>query len=287
VGKPPKQRRKEQLQRQRETQEAARLKHRRRQRVYAALALVALAGLVLSGVLAAVRSSNNDQTTTTNTSVAASTPPTTGVSLPPVSVSAPPPGETITGETPCPAPDGSSPRVTSFENPPPHCIDDAKHYNAIIHTTEGDMTALLNIEQAPETVNNFVVLSRYHFYDGAPFFAIIPRMMMVTGDVTGDPVGTGGPGYTIPSEVPDVGVIYYWGALAMFNSEGAPTSGSQFLIGSGENVAAIPPDYTVFGTITDGEGPVNAIQKAGSQNGTPTKNVAITSIEIVESDAPA
>ncbi|HTH05155.1 MAG TPA: hypothetical protein VL916_04765, partial [Ilumatobacteraceae bacterium] len=40
----------------------------------------------------------------------------------------------ITGETPCPAADGSSAHVTAFENPPPMCIDPSKTYTATVDT---------------------------------------------------------------------------------------------------------------------------------------------------------
>ncbi len=62
------------------------------------------------------------------------------------------------------------------------------------------------------------MLSRYHFYDGLPFYEIWPRQMLLTGDATGEPkLGQGGPGYTIPDEIPEVGVIYPVGTLAMWN----------------------------------------------------------------------
>src|SRR3546814_280885 len=77
-------------------------------------------------------------------------------------------GESITGETPCPPADGSAERTTAFESAPPTCIEDGKTYTATLATTEGEIVIELDAEAAPETVNNFVVLSRYHFYDGVP-----------------------------------------------------------------------------------------------------------------------
>ncbi|MGH2683869.1 MAG: peptidylprolyl isomerase, partial [Actinomycetota bacterium] len=77
-----------------------------------------------------------------------------------------PEGAAITGETPCPATDGSAERTSSFENPPPMCIDTEKTYTATVTTTKGEFTIELLDDQAPKTVNNFVVLSRYKFYEG-------------------------------------------------------------------------------------------------------------------------
>lgn len=285
MGKPPSQREKERGRQQRVSQQELARQRQRRQRIYAAIALAALVALVLSTVAVGLtQSGNDDEVSTTSTTLFPTTPSTApGPSLPTVDIAAPAPGESITGETPCPAADGSSPRVTSFENPPPDCLDPNTDYSAIIKTTEGEMTALLNTAQAPETVNNFVVLSRYHFYDGVPFFAMLAKTALFTGDATGEPIGTGGPGYTIPDEIADAGVIYYWGVLGMLN-EGPNTGGSRFFIGSGENVASLPPQFTAFGQVTIGDDTVRAIQKAANPDGQPTKDVRIESIEIVEKD---
>ena len=47
-----------------------------------------------------------------------------------VKVAYPGPGAKVTGDTPCPAADGSSKRTTSFEKAPPTCIKDGKTYTA-------------------------------------------------------------------------------------------------------------------------------------------------------------
>ena len=60
----------------------------------------------------------------------------------------------------------------------------------------------LDAANAPETVNNFVVLSRYNFYDDVPFHRIVPGFVIQAGDPVGPQPGTGGPGYTIADELP-------------------------------------------------------------------------------------
>ena len=56
--------------------------------------------------------------------------------------------------------------MVKFAGPPPECIDPDASYAATFSTTEGDFTATLDATTAPETVNNFVVLARYRYYDG-------------------------------------------------------------------------------------------------------------------------
>ncbi len=127
-----------------------------------------------------------------------------------------------------PAADGSSERTTSFAEAPPMCIDPAKSYTAEIETTKGTFTIDLNAAGAPDTVNNFVVLARYHYYDDVPFHRIIPGFVVQGGDAVGGPsLGAGNPGYQFDDELPET--AYEIGSVAMANS-GPDTNGSQFFV---------------------------------------------------------
>ena len=103
----------------------------------------------------------------------------------------------------CPAVDGSSPRQTQFSEPPPMCIDPAKRYTAEVVTSLGTLVIALDAAAAPNTVNNFVFLARYHYYDGIIFHRIIKGFMCQGGDPTG--TGRGGPGYRFADELPKPG----------------------------------------------------------------------------------
>ena len=46
--------------------------------------------------------------------------------------------------TDCPAADGSSPRTTTFDGPPPMCIDPEKRYTARIETSLGELVVALD-----------------------------------------------------------------------------------------------------------------------------------------------
>src|SRR5260370_22858633 len=80
------------------------------------------------------------------------------------------------------------------------CIDPDKRYIAEMVTTKGTMTIELDPRRAPKTVNNFVFLARYHYYDGVTFHRIIPGFVIQGGDPEG--TGRGGPGHKIPHEPP-------------------------------------------------------------------------------------
>ena len=72
----------------------------------------------------------------------------------------------VKGDTPCPPADGGAKPTYTFEKPPPMCIDPAKTYVARMTTSEGVVEVTLDTQKTPKTANNFVVLSRYHYYDG-------------------------------------------------------------------------------------------------------------------------
>src|SRR5664279_3642977 len=122
-------------------------------------------------------------------------------------------GATLTGDTPCPALDGSSARTTRFAKAPGTCIDATKSYTATLHTTKGSMVVTLDAADAPKNVNNFVVLSLYHFYDGTPFFRLVKDFAAQFGDPSTHPSNAARFGYDIPDEFPKAGA-YKVGTLA-------------------------------------------------------------------------
>jgi cyclophilin family peptidyl-prolyl cis-trans isomerase len=182
--------------------------------------------------------------------------------------------------TPCPNPDGSSPQLRHFDGEPPLCIDAARRYSAEVVTNKGTVTIALDAVAAPTTVNNFVFLARYHYYDGVIFHRIIPGFMCQGGDPTG--TGTGGPGYRFADELPKPG-RYEIGSIAMANA-GPHTNGSQFFIVSGDDGTALPPLYSLFGKVVKGLDVVSAIESTGSRSGRPSETVTIESVTVTEAD---
>jgi peptidylprolyl isomerase len=183
--------------------------------------------------------------------------------------------------TDAPNPDGSSPRTTKFSAPPPMVIDPSKRYTAQMETSLGSITIALDAAGAPKTVNNFVFLARYHYYDGIIFHRIIKGFVCQGGDPEGS--GRGGPGYRFEDELPKPG-RYEIGSLAMANA-GPNTNGSQFFIISGSNGAGLPPQYSLFGKVVKGLDVVEAMQSVSTGSGDrPKDDVVINSVTITESD---
>lgn len=180
---------------------------------------------------------------------------------------------------PCPNPDGSSPRQIKFDGPPPMCIDPAKDYRAEMVTSMGTMTISLDSASAPLTVNSFVFLARYHYYEGIIFHRIIKGFVCQGGDPTG--TGTGGPGYRFADELPKAG-RYEIGSLAMANA-GPNTNGSQFFLISGQQGVRLPPQYALFGKVVKGLEVVEAMQQVETDGrDRPKTDVVIESVTISE-----
>ena len=165
--------------------------------------------------------------------------------------------------------DGSSEKRQSFPEVPPMIIDSAKTYEATMVTDKGTLEILLDPLAAPVTVNNFVFLARWHYFDGIIVHRVIPGFVLQGGDPTG--TGTGGPGYRFNDELPKPG-RYELGSLAMANA-GPNTNGSQFFIVTGASGQSLPNSYSRFGQVTTGQETLVRLDAAGnadpSSNGVP------------------
>jgi len=251
---------------------------------------IGLVAVLVAGVVGVVTLLGGDEeqtaSDTTTTTAPGEAPDTSAAGSEAATLTGPGAGEAVTGETPCPEADGSSPRTTSFEQAPPTCIDESKTYTAIFDTTEGSFTATLDAQAAPITVNNFVVLARYRYFDGIPFHRIVPGFVIQAGDPSDTPDGTGGPGYTIGEE-PPADKTYEKYDLAMAKTAEPNSTGSQFFVVTGDPSALNSAGtYSLFGRVTAGTEVVDAIGSsptAGPSGDSPTKQITINSITIAES----
>lgn len=144
--------------------------------------------------------------------------------------------------------------VKQYDGPPAMSIDLEAGYVATIRTDLGDIEVELLVEEAPETVNNFVFLARDGFYDGLTFHHVVEGFSATAGDpdcTAQNPTcrGDGGPGYTIPDESNDV--AFEAGVLGLATRPDTLNSGgSQFFIALDESEQFDP--FTAFGRVVSG-----------------------------------
>lgn len=243
-------------------QAALQRKRRKRGRLVTGVAMIAAMGIAFIGVLSyTTRSERTERRSEDASNQRAST-------------------TTTSPDAPCPKADGSSARRDKFRRPPRFCIDGAKDYEAQVITDVGTFTIDLDTKNAPETVNNFVFLARYHFYDGIPFNRVKPGFIVQGGNPPGE--GVTGPGYSFADEnVPTQPERYQVGQILMARDK-PNANGSQFIILMGPEGENLPLVFPLFGKISKGMDVVRTIEADGSDDFNPKVIHTIRQIVIIE-----
>jgi cyclophilin family peptidyl-prolyl cis-trans isomerase len=200
-------------------------------------------------------------------------------------------GVACDGEVP-PTADEEKPQ---WDDPPEMVVNETVGYRAKLATSCGTIELELFAADAPMAVNNFVFLAEEGYYDGVGFHRVIEGFVVQAGDPAGtgcgredciSATGPAFPGYTFEDELePATELVadeggYPQGALAMANA-GPDTNGSQFFIVEPEDGAPLPPAYTYFGRVLEGQDVVQriALGPAGGE-GNALDPVIITSVTI-------
>ena len=164
-----------------------------------------------------------------------------------------------------------------YDQAPQMSIDTAKEYEAIFQTADGQIRVLLNDDQAPITVNNFVNLALDGYYDGLTFHRVVdlgPGFIAQGGDPTG--FGAGGPGYQFADEATALGEFDRRDLLAMANA-GPNTNGSQFFFTLSPQTQ-LNGQHAIFGEVIEGSDVVDAINRRVVGSTTPAEQIYSVSI---------
>ena len=125
---------------------------------------------------------------------------------------------------------------------------------ALIETNFGNIKIKLLPEIAPETVRNFITLTKSSFYDGTLFHRVIPKFMIQGGDPNTKESdksvwGQGGPGYNLKAEFNSRSHLR--GIVSMARSTDPDSAGSQFFIVTSDSTF-LDRQYTVFAEVVKG-----------------------------------
>jgi peptidyl-prolyl cis-trans isomerase B (cyclophilin B) len=130
--------------------------------------------------------------------------------------------------------------------------------HAIIKTNKGEMKVEFYENDAPNTVANFVKLSKSGYYNGLTWHRVLPDFVIQGGCPNG--TGAGGPGYKIDCELTGGNQYHDRGVLSMAHA-GRNTGGSQFFIcHSRNNTAHLDRNHTCFGKVIEGVDVVDKIR---------------------------
>ena len=125
---------------------------------------------------------------------------------------------------------------------------------ALIETNFGNIKIKLLPEIAPETVRNFITLTKSSFYDGTLFHRVIPKFMIQGGDPNTKESdksvwGQGGPGYNLKAEFNSRSHLR--GIVSMARATDPDSAGSQFFIVTSDSTF-LDRQYTVFAEVVEG-----------------------------------
>lgn len=223
--------------------------------------------------------------------------------------------DTLTPPPPPPGPPATEPLSPPVPDPKP------KNAKVKISTIYGDMVIRL-YDETPGHRDNFLMLASKGFYNDLLFHRVINGFMAQGGDPgsreahSTTPLGSGGPGYTIPAEF-NAAFIHKKGALCAarqgdFVNPERKSSGSQFYLVQGKKLTdaeidqmqqyvrrktpnftytteqrttyrtlggtpQLDMDYTVFGEVTEGLAVIDSICKQpGNGQNRPFTDIKMT-----------
>jgi peptidyl-prolyl cis-trans isomerase B (cyclophilin B) len=245
--------------------QAAQRKRRRNTRTIPIIVAVVAVVVILILVTGLSGSSHKNNVSTSNTTAhpATTTSPTTAASTTPPTA-APVTAGSLTGATPCPKFDGSSAHVIHFAQAPPTCITAGKTYTETLDMNVGTVTIQFDTTKTPNTANNFMVLSLYHYYDATALFRTDTSIGIIQGgsphtQSADDP----GPGYTIKDE--GSGFTYQAGDLVMARTSSPNSAGAQFFFCASSACSSLNSQgtYVKFAHVTSG---LDVLQKILASN---------------------
>ena len=159
--------------------------------------------------------------------------------------------------------------------------------SAEIQTNKGTIKFELLEQDAPKATENFRLLAEKGYYNGVIFHRVIKGFMIQGGDPTG--TGRGGEsawGGRFADEIKPSSEVYRRGykagTVAMANA-GPNTNGSQFFIMHVDY--PLPPNYTIFGRVTEGQDVVNSIATSATDSGDrPRSEVKMEKVVVHEAE---
>ena len=191
------------------------------------------------------------------------------------------------GSGPCAPVEGAAEPVLDFADAPALCIDPAASHTAVIETSAGTVEVALDAANTPGTVNNFVNLARFGYYDNTLIHRSDPSIgILQAGSPHTNDLNDPGPGYTIWDE--GSGFAYQPGLIAMARTQNPNSADAQFFFTVTDAATLLnnQGDSVVFGQITRGLDVLTAIldthqpQPGNDFGGTPNPPTTINTITI-------
>lgn len=282
---PTNQQRREAAKRKLERQIVRRAEKAKRRRIVGSVAVVGVVAIVAGAVWWIVSGNKGDDAADASPSSAPPTP--TEVTIPTERTPMPKRPTPLANPVSCDYKDDTSKQASKKVNKPEgKDVSSNGTVGVVLKSTAGDIPLTLDRALAPCAVQSFISLSQQGYFNDTKCHRLGTSglQMLQCGDPEAS--GMGGPGYTMPDEAfPEV--KYGRGILAMAKTQQPNSGGSQFFMVYGE--AELPPDYSVFGSISDeGLKVLDKVAKAGANSqagngdgtGPPNTEVKFTGVTV-------
>lgn len=258
---PTNQQRREAAKRKLERQIVRRAEKAKRRKIVGSVAVVGVVAIVAGAVWWIVSSNKGDDAADAAPSSAPPTPPAE-VTIPTERTPMPKRPTPLANPVSCDYKDDTSKQASKKVNKPEgKDVSSNGTVGVVLKSTVGDIPLTLDRALAPCAVQSFISLAQQGYFNDTKCHRLGTSglQMLQCGDP--EATGMGGPGYTMPDEAfPEI--KYGRGILAMAKTEQPNSGGSQFFMVYGE--AELPPDYSVFGSISDeGLKVLDKVAKAG------------------------
>ena len=191
------------------------------------------------------------------------------------------------GTEPCAPATGVDEPVLDFAGAPALCIDTSVPHTATFDTSRGIIRVALDVTKVPGTVNSFVNLARFGYYDGTLIHRSAPSIGILQGgsphtNTAADP----GPGYTLWDE--GTAFTYRPGQLVMARRNEPNSAGAQYFFTVNEDAGLLDGQgtYVVFGEVIEGLDVLEGIlashvdQPGNPLGGAPDPPVVVNSLSI-------
>lgn len=157
------------------------------------------------------------------------------------------------GSGPCAPTERVAEPVLDFDSAPMLCIDPSVPHTAVFDTSRGVVRVALDVANTPGTVNSFVNLARFGYYDHTLVHRSAPSIGILQGgsphtNTAADP----GPGYTLWDE--GTGFTYRPGQLVMARRGEPNSAGAQYFFTVTADAGLLDGQgtYVVFGEVIEG-----------------------------------
>ena len=157
------------------------------------------------------------------------------------------------GSGPCAPAERVAEPVLHFDSAPMLCIDTSVPHTATFDTSRGVVRVALDVANTPGTVNSFVNLARFGYYDDTLVHRSAPSIGILQGgsphtNTAADP----GPGYTLWDE--GTGFTYRPGQLVMARRNEPNSAGAQYFFTVTDDAGLLDGQgtYVVFGEVIEG-----------------------------------